>query len=81
MVIKALTNKEVSDDWNYSEKLNANPLTVKTSWPHKEGKWYGLILQYSSHSRVYYIMQPSHLLNSLLNTIGLGEIKWTRSFF
>jgi len=38
-VIKALTNKEVSDDWNYSEKLNANPLTVKTSWPHKEGKW------------------------------------------
>jgi len=38
-VIKALTNREISDDWNYSEKLEADPLTVKTSWPHKEGKW------------------------------------------
>lgn len=38
-VIKALTNTEVADDWNYSEKLGSSPLTVKTSWPHKEGIW------------------------------------------
>ncbi len=38
-VIKALTNTEVADDWNFSDKLNQNPLTIKTSWPHKEGKW------------------------------------------
>jgi len=38
-VIKALTNSEVADDWNFSEKLGLNPLTIKTSWPHKEGKW------------------------------------------
>ena len=38
-VIKALTNYEVADDWNFSEKLHKNPLVVKTSWPHKEGTW------------------------------------------
>ena len=38
-IIKALTNGEVADDWNYSEKLRKRPLIVKTSWPHKEGRW------------------------------------------
>lgn len=40
-VIKALTNSEVADDWNFSGKLNEAdaPLTVKTSWPHREGVW------------------------------------------
>jgi len=44
-VIKALTNEEVADDWNFSGKLDVNgtnvskPLCVKTSWPHKEGIW------------------------------------------
>ena len=38
-VMKALTNGEVADDWNFSEKLHKKPLTVKTSWPHKEGRW------------------------------------------
>jgi len=38
-VVKALTNYEVADDWNFSEKLKKNPLTIKTSWPHKEGTW------------------------------------------
>jgi len=38
-LMKALTNGEVADDWNFSEKLNTNPLTIKTSWPHKEGIW------------------------------------------
>ena len=33
-IIKALTNYEVADDWNFSGKLNQNPLTIKTSWPH-----------------------------------------------
>lgn len=38
-VIKALTNYEVADDWNFSGKLRQNPLTIKTSWPHREGTW------------------------------------------
>lgn len=38
-VIKALTNAEVADDWNFSQKLYEKPLTIKTSWPHKEGVW------------------------------------------
>jgi hypothetical protein len=38
-LIKALTNSEVADDWDFSEKLNTNPLTIKTSFPHKEGTW------------------------------------------
>ena len=38
-VIKALTNTEVADDWNFSEKSGLKPLTIKTSWPHKEGTW------------------------------------------
>ena len=38
-VIKALTNYEVADDWNFSGKLYSKPLTIKTSWPHHEGKW------------------------------------------
>ena len=38
-LIKALTNYEVADDWNFSGKLRKNPLTVKTSWPHREGTW------------------------------------------
>eukprot|EP00554_Chaetoceros_debilis_P008382 CAMPEP_0194103516 /NCGR_PEP_ID=MMETSP0150-20130528/3946_1 /TAXON_ID=122233 /ORGANISM="Chaetoceros debilis, Strain MM31A-1" /LENGTH=552 /DNA_ID=CAMNT_0038790771 /DNA_START=19 /DNA_END=1677 /DNA_ORIENTATION=+ len=40
-IIKALTNSEVADDWNFSGKLNdeISPLTVKTSWPHREGVW------------------------------------------
>lgn len=38
-IIKALTNSEVADDWNFSEKLYQRPLTIKTSWPHKEGVW------------------------------------------
>ena len=38
-VMKALTNGEVADDWNFSEKLSKKPLVVKTSWPHKEGRW------------------------------------------
>eukprot|EP00554_Chaetoceros_debilis_P006099 CAMPEP_0194079904 /NCGR_PEP_ID=MMETSP0149-20130528/6024_1 /TAXON_ID=122233 /ORGANISM="Chaetoceros debilis, Strain MM31A-1" /LENGTH=531 /DNA_ID=CAMNT_0038761499 /DNA_START=253 /DNA_END=1848 /DNA_ORIENTATION=+ len=38
-IIKALTNAEVADDWNFSQKLYESPLTIKTSWPHKEGVW------------------------------------------
>ncbi len=38
-VIKALTNYEVADDWNFSGKLHQNPLAIKTSWPHGEGIW------------------------------------------
>jgi len=38
-VIKALTNKEIADDWNYSQNLEENILTVKSSFPHKAGKW------------------------------------------
>lgn len=38
-VIKALTNGEVADDWNFSEKLHEHPLIIKTSWPHHEGRW------------------------------------------
>lgn len=38
-IIKALTNYEVADDWNFSGKLGKNPLTIKTSWPHSEGVW------------------------------------------
>ena len=38
-VIKALTNTEIADDWNFSSKLNSKPLSIKTSWPHKEGVW------------------------------------------
>ena len=32
---------EVADDWNFSERLTdgSKPIAVKTSWPHKEGKW------------------------------------------
>lgn len=39
-IIKALTNMEVADDWNFSERLTdgSKPIAVKTSWPHKEGK-------------------------------------------
>lgn len=38
-IIEALTDYEVADDWNFSEHLNQNPLTIKSSWPHKEGTW------------------------------------------
>jgi len=38
-VIKAMTNYEVADDWDFSGKLKHDPLTVKTSWPHKQGVW------------------------------------------
>jgi hypothetical protein len=38
-LVKALTNSEVADDWNFSEKLNFDPIMVKTSFPHKEGTW------------------------------------------
>ena len=38
-VIKGMTNHEVADDWDFSGFLKHNPLTVKTSWPHKEGVW------------------------------------------
>lgn len=38
-VIKALTSHDVADDWNFSQKLNANPVAIKTSWPHHEGIW------------------------------------------
>jgi len=38
-IIKAMTNYEVADDWNFSGKLKENPLNIKTSWPHKEGTW------------------------------------------
>ena len=38
-VIKGLTNHDVADDWDFSGLLKHNPLTVKTSWPHKEGIW------------------------------------------
>ncbi len=37
-VVKALTNYEVADDWDFSGKLNKNPLVVKTSFPHREGR-------------------------------------------
>lgn len=38
VVIKALTNYEVADDWDFSGKLYKNPLVIKTSFPHKEGR-------------------------------------------
>jgi hypothetical protein len=38
-IIKALTNYEAADDWDFSEKLFENPLTVKTSHPHDESHW------------------------------------------
>ena len=38
-IIKAMTNYEVADDWDFSEKLTKNPLTIKSSWPHMEGTW------------------------------------------
>jgi len=38
-IMKALTNYEVADDWNFSDKLHKNPLVVKTSWPHPQSPW------------------------------------------
>lgn len=38
-VISALTNHDVADDWNFSTKLELDTLTIKTSWPHREGVW------------------------------------------
>lgn len=38
-IIKALTNGEVADDWNFSDRMDSQPISVKTSWPHKEGTW------------------------------------------
>lgn len=38
-VIQGLTNHEVADDWDFSGNLKHSPLTVKTSWPHKQGIW------------------------------------------
>ena len=40
---------QVADDWNFSGKLHANLLTIKTSWPHKEGT---LELGYANGSNV-----------------------------
>lgn len=53
-VIKALTNSEVADDWNFSEKLHKKPLTIKTSWPHKEGTWSWYVLMNTINTYTYY---------------------------
>lgn len=39
LVISALTNYDVADDWNFSGKLYENVLTLKTSWPHADSVW------------------------------------------
>ena len=65
-IIKALTNSEVADDWNFSGKLNEvdAPLTVKTSWPHREGVWsWGSLMD----QVIFLIRDPSRAIPSYHN--------------
>jgi len=38
-VISALSNHKIADDWDFSGALEKNTMSIKTSWPHKEGVW------------------------------------------